>query len=90
MRNDTDNFNTLKSQGTDDSLEKWISQTGTGNIAGADPNIVGAGDWLDWEKVLEEGGVELVTLDNLIDNVWTEDNGRPTPEFKVSFTFILI
>jgi len=68
--------------GTDDSIEEWMSKTGSGNIAGADPEIVGAGTWLDWEKALEEGGVELVTVENLIDNIWTEENGRPTQVYK--------
>jgi len=68
--------------GEDDSIEEWISQVGAGSIAGADPNIVGAGDWLDWDKAFEEGGVDLVTVENLIDNVWTEDEGRPPTTFK--------
>ena len=73
-------------KGTDDSIEEWMSKTGSGNIAGADPEIVGAGTWLDWEKALEEGGVELVTVENLIDNIWTEENGRPTQVYKVNTT----
>merc|ERR1711892_467460 len=69
--------------GTDDSIEEWMSKTGSGSIAGADPEIVGAGTWLDWEKALEEGGVELVTVKNLIDNIWTEENGRPTQDIVI-------
>ena len=76
-------------KGTDDSIEDWISKTGSGNIAGADPELVGAGTWLDWDKVLEEGGVDLVTVENLIDKVWTNETGRPTPSYKVGFNITI-
>merc|ERR1712002_158834 len=35
----------MMKMGTDDSIEDWISKTGSGNIAGADPELVGAGTW---------------------------------------------
>ena len=60
-----------------------MAQTGGGNVAGADPELVGAGDWLDWANVMEKGGVELVEIENIIDNLWTEENGRPPNLFKV-------
>merc|ERR1719187_934081 len=58
-------------------LDTWISKLGPGNIAGADPNLVGAGDWLDWEENLSKGEVVLIPINNIIDNVWTEEGGRP-------------
>ena len=70
-------------QGTDESLVKWVASKGSGNIAGADPALIGAQDWLDWDKAFEEGGVEFLPIENLIDKVWTEDNGRPEPQYKV-------
>ena len=62
---------------------KWVASKGSGNIAGADPTLIGAQDWLDWEKAFEEEGVEFLPIENLIDKVWTEDNGRPEPQYKV-------
>ena len=70
-------------QDIDPSLVSWVSQSQPGAVAGADPSLVGAGDWLDWEEELEEGGVELrPTGGNIIDLVWTADNGRPPPSYK--------
>ena len=69
-------------KGIDDTLETWVSKSGPGTKAGADPRLVGAGDWLYWQDVMAEGNVELLTTENLIDTVWTEDNGRPKPEYK--------
>jgi len=72
----------MKRMGTDESLVKWVASKGSGNIAGADPTLIGAQDWLDWDKSFEEGGVEFLPIENLIDKVWTEDNGRPEPQYK--------
>ena len=44
---------------------------------------MGAGDWLQWAGTLEQGGVELVATENIIDMVWTVDTGRPPALFKV-------
>ena len=63
-----------------------MSQTGDGNVAGADPDLIGAGDWLAWAGVIEKGGVELIEIENIIDNVWTEENGRPPNLFKVGLS----
>ena len=42
----------------------------------ADPSLVGAKTWIDMKKDLDT--VELMSLArNLIDQVWTEENGRP-------------
>ena len=68
--------------GIDETLEDWVTAQGQGQLAGADPKLVGAGDWLDWKDKMEEGGVELVEIENIIDNVWTVDNGRPPNIFK--------
>ena len=70
-------------QDIDPSLVSWVSQSQQSGVAGVDPSLVGAGDWLEWEEELQEGGVELrPTLENLIDVVWTADNGRPPPSYK--------
>ena len=45
---------------------------------------MGAGDWLQWAGTLEQGGVELVATENIIDMVWTVDTGRPPALFKVT------
>ena len=73
----------MLTQGIDPSLISWVSQSQPGSAAGADPSLVGAGSWLEWVEELEEGGVELrATQENIIDSVWTADNGRPPPSYK--------
>ncbi len=44
---------------------------------GADPSLIGAATWLDTEATLAAGGVQLISMkDNLVDRVWTEEDGR--------------
>lgn len=53
-----------------------------GDRVGADPNLIGAQTWMDLAAAVEEGGIHLVSVsENLIDFIWTEENGRPP--FKV-------
>ncbi len=48
-----------------------------GSRVGADPTLIGAKTWLEMEAELEEGGLVLVSFaDNLVDRVWTEEDGR--------------
>ena len=55
----------------------------TGSRVGADPTLIGAQTWLELKEELEEAGLTLVSLSvNLIDIIWTEENGRPP--FSVS------
>ena len=45
---------------------------------GADPSLMSAQTWLSMKSSLEDGGLVFVSVgDNLVDNVWTEANGRP-------------
>ena len=54
-----------------------------GHSVGADPSLIGAQRWLDWEKGLSNNGITLKKQEkNLIDDVWTDENGRP--KFRVS------
>jgi len=57
-------------------LSNWIASLGSG-LAGADPSLVGAEQWGEWEETMRKGGVSLTKVENLIDRVWTEGNGRP-------------
>ncbi len=44
---------------------------------GADPSLIGAKTWLDMEAELASEGLVLVSFaDNLIDRVWTVEDGR--------------
>ena len=45
---------------------------------GADPDLLGTTTWIEMNKTLSESGIALKSLrPNLIDVVWTEDDGRP-------------
>ena len=49
-----------------------------GHSVGADPSLIGAQRWLDWKKGLSNNAISLKNLDkNLVDAVWTVENGRP-------------
>ena len=49
-----------------------------GNIVGADPSLIGAKRWIAWQEVLKSHGIILKDEEsNLIDQIWTEENGRP-------------
>ena len=48
-----------------------------GDAVGADPSLIGAQRWLDWRKGLSKDGITLQSHHkNLIDDVWTSENGR--------------
>ena len=71
-------------QGTDANLEDWVTSQGPDIIAGADPGLLGAGDWLSWADKMAGGGVKLMeTEENIIDRVWTAETGRPPKSYKV-------
>jgi hypothetical protein len=46
---------------------------------GADPTLIGAHIWIELAEELEDKGIILVDSlpHNLIDQVWTEGDGRP-------------
>ena len=57
---------------------EFLSQLPSGSIVACDPKLMGAKTWITLEEKLSEVGVNLTSLSqNLIDEVWTEDNGRP-------------
>ena len=57
---------------------EFLSQLPSGSIVACDPKLMGAKTWITLEEKLFEVGVNLTSLSqNLIDEVWTEDNGRP-------------
>ena len=77
-------------QGTDADLEDWVTGQGPDIIAGADPGLLGAGDWLSWADKMAGGGVELrETEENIIDRVWTAETGRPPKSYKVDLRSML-
>jgi len=68
-------------------LEDWIAQallnqTVQDKRVGADPKLVGTGDWLDWQESLEKSGIDMLKSINLIDLIWTEEQGRPPKVYK--------
>jgi len=68
-------------------LEDWIAQallnqTVQDKRVGADPKLVGTGDWLDWQESLEKNGIDMLKSINLIDLIWTEEQGRPPKVYK--------
>ena len=57
---------------------EYLSQLPSGSIVACDPKLMGAKTWITLKEKLSEVGVNLTSLSqNLIDEVWTEDNGRP-------------
>ena len=57
---------------------EFLSQLPSGSIVACDPKLMGAKTWITLEEKLSEVGVNLTSVSqNLIDEVWTEDNGRP-------------
>jgi Xaa-Pro aminopeptidase len=61
------------------SYTEFLSNNLTsGSIVAADPTLFGAKSWLDMTKELEKNGIKMISLaENLIDVIWTEENGRP-------------
>ena len=69
------------------SEAQWLSLAANltnGSVVGADPRLYGASAWIDLEEDLAGGG-GLVLRDlteNLVDLVWTEEEGRPEGKRK--------
>ena len=56
--------------------------TYAGSVVAADPKLISAQTWIDLKTQLEGSQMILLSLStNLIDEIWTEEDGRP--EFKV-------
>ena len=70
------------------SEAQWLSLAANltnGSVVGADPRLYGASAWIDLEEDLAGGGRGLILRDmteNLIDLVWTEEEGRPEGKRK--------
>jgi len=67
-------------------MAAWVADTlknmtDSGRV-GADPEMVGAGTWLEWQETLEKSGSSMVKMENFVDILWTEANGRPPPVEK--------
>ncbi len=66
-------------EGGDSGWIKWLSRVlPSGSKVGADPTLVGAFTWLEWEKALEKHDLRLTSLlRNPIDDAWDDEGGRP-------------
>ena len=71
---------------------EYLSQLPSGSIVACDPKLMGAKTWITLKEKLSEVGVNLTSLSqNLIDEVWTEDNGRPPVNVRFAiFSFFPI
>ncbi|XP_063987718.1 xaa-Pro aminopeptidase ApepP-like isoform X1 [Diachasmimorpha longicaudata] len=75
------------------SMTQWLKQEFQNNSdarIGADPKLIPAKTWLDWEKELAEWSIHLVAVHkNLIDIIWqvnrTADINHPAYELKNEF-----
>lgn len=57
---------------------EWLANLTAGSLVGADPKLMGAKTWLDMRETLDQANVTIVSIvENLIDEIWTEENGRP-------------
>ena len=57
---------------------EFLTELSSGSIVACDPKLMGARTWITLNDALSKKGVELKSLSqNIIDVVWTEDNGRP-------------
>ena len=57
-------------------------------VVGADPHLLGAQRWIESDKKLnKEGIVFSVETTNLIDQIWTQDTGRPSFEVTGCYMF---
>ena len=57
---------------------EFLIELSSGSIVACDPKLMGAKTWITLKEALSKKSVELKSLSqNIIDVVWTEDNGRP-------------
>ena len=63
---------------------EFLSTLSPGSVVGCDPTLLGAKTWLKMNDSLAKSGVTLKSFKtNFIDEIWTEDNGRPIIEVRV-------
>ena len=57
---------------------EFLSELSEGSIVACDPTLFGAKTWIDTQKSLEKSGIIFQSFkENLIDMIWTNENGRP-------------
>ena len=57
---------------------EFLSDLPPGSIVGCDPTLMGAKTWLKLNQSLADKQVILKSFrTNFIDEIWTEENGRP-------------
>ena len=60
---------------------EFLTDLSPGSIVGCDPTLMGAKTWLKLNQSLAENQVILKSFrTNFIDEIWTEENGRPPVE----------
>ena len=65
---------------------EFLSTLPSGSIVACDSTLLGAKTWLNMNESLAKNGVNLKSVrTNFIDEIWTEDNGRPIIEVKGQF-----
>ena len=63
------------------SYTEFLSDLPSGSIVGCDPTLMGAKTWLKLNQSLTQKQVILKSFrTNFIDEIWTEENGRPPVE----------
>lgn len=54
------------------------SELSEGSVVACDPTLFGAKTWIDMRQTLEKSGILFQSFkENLIDMLWTNENGRP-------------
>ena len=69
------------------SEAQWLTAVANltnGSIVAADPKLYGASAWIKLEDDLAAGGSLVLTdlRENIVDLVWTEEDGRPERKRK--------
>ncbi|KAK6628402.1 hypothetical protein RUM43_002214 [Polyplax serrata] len=61
------------------TIEEWLKlQLKNGDAVSSDPKICAYEKWMKWEEKLGDSGIVMKLIEeNLIDKIWTTQNGRP-------------
>ena len=71
----------LMKMGQSQSYTEFLADLPAGTVVGIDPTLMGAKTWLNLNQSLAEKQVILRSFrTNFIDEIWTEENGRPPVE----------
>ena len=69
------------------NYEMYLSNLPNGSIVACDPTLFGANSWINLRDSLKKSNIELKSIrQNLIDLIWTPENGRPPLEVKFGFS----